>query len=83
MYRVIIERRAAKEIERLPAEIIQGVIDTIKSLKSNPRPHNVKRLVGEIGWRIRISDYRILYVIDDSQRLITIYRIKHRREAYR
>lgn len=83
MYRVIIEHRAAKEIERLPPKIIQRVIDTIKSLKLNPRPHNVKKLIGWVGWRIRISDYRILYVIDDSQDLITIYRVKHRREAYK
>lgn len=82
-YRVIIERRAVKEIESLPGEIIQGVTDTIKNLKSNPRPHGVKKLIGEEGWRIRIRDYRILYTIDDSRRLVAIYRVKHRRESYR
>ena len=83
LYRVIIERRAAKEIESLPNEIIQAVTDAIKNLKSNPRPQGVKKLIGEEGWRIRIRDYRILYIIDDSQRLISIYRVKHRREVYR
>lgn len=83
MYRIIIEHRAVKEIESLPSEIIQRVTDTIKSLETNPRPYGVKKLTGNIGWRIRIRDYRILYTIDDVRRLIVIYRVKHRRESYR
>lgn len=83
MYRIIIERRAARQIESFSDEIIQCITEAIKGLKSNPRPPGVKKLVGEDGWRIRIRDYRILYTIDDNQRLLTIYRVKHRREAYR
>ncbi|HAZ10341.1 MAG TPA: type II toxin-antitoxin system mRNA interferase toxin, RelE/StbE family [Candidatus Omnitrophica bacterium] len=83
MYRIIIERKAAKEIECLPNDTIQRVTDAIKNLKLNPRPHGSKKLTGEAGWRVRIGDYRILYTIDDSQKLITIYRVKHRKEAYR
>lgn len=83
MYKIIVEHRAAKEISFLPNDIIQRITDAIGGLKSNPRPYGVKKLIGEVGWRIRIRDYRILYTIDDKQKLITIYRIKHRREAYR
>lgn len=83
MYKIIIEQRAIKEIESLPNEIIQDIIDSIRQLKTNPRPYGVKKLTGGIGWRIRVRDYRILYTIDDKQKLITIYRVRHRREAYR
>jgi len=83
MYKIIIERRAAKEIESLPNDMIQHVTDAIGHLKSTPRPHGVKKLIGENGWRIRARDYRILFTIDDTQKVITIYRIRHRREAYR
>lgn len=31
----------------------------------------------------RVSGYRILYEIGDSEKTVTEYRIKHRREAYR
>lgn len=74
MYRIIIENRAAKEIESLPDDIIQRVTDAIKGLKSNPRPHGVKKLIGEDGWRMKIRTYRLLYTIDDKQRLISVYR---------
>ena len=83
MYKIIVERRATKEIESLPDNIIQKIIDTIKSLRASPRPHGVKKLLGEIGWRIRVGSYRILYTIDDGKKVVTVYRIKHRREAYR
>ena len=83
MYNIIFERRAAKEVKSLPTDIIPQVFNAIESLKLNPRPHNVKKLIGEDGWRIRVRDYRILYTIDDSQKVIAVYRIKHRRDAYR
>jgi len=83
MYRVIVERRASKEIEALPNDVIQRVIDAIETFKSFPRPSGVKKLIGGGGWRVRVGDYRVLYTIDDSQKLVTVYRVKHRREAYR
>ncbi len=83
MYKVIIENKAIKEIERLDREILDRVIKVIQSLKQNPRPLEVKKLFAEDGWRIRIGDYRVLYTIDDKQKLITIYRVKHRKEVYR
>ena len=83
IYRIIIENRAAKEIESLSDDIIQRVTDIIKGLESNPRPHGVKKLAGKDGWRIKIRTYRILYTIDNNQKLISVYRVKHRRDAYR
>lgn len=83
MYRVIVEQKAAKEINVLPDSVLQLVFDAIEHLKFKPRLHGVKKLVGEIGWRIRVRDYRILYTIDDKAKVITIYRVKHRKDAYR
>jgi mRNA interferase RelE/StbE len=40
-------------------------------------------LSGGDGYRLRVSDYRILHDIDDPAKRINIYRIKHRREVYR
>ncbi|MCZ6777004.1 MAG: type II toxin-antitoxin system RelE/ParE family toxin [Ignavibacteria bacterium] len=34
-------------------------------------------------WRIRTGDYRVLYKIDDNTRIVTVFRVVHRREAYR
>ena len=38
---------------------------------------------GGSQWRIRMGDYRILYEIDDAKNIVKVYRIAHRKEAYR
>ena len=83
MYHITIENRAAKEIDSLPEDILRLVVDAIEDLKSNPRPYGVKKLIGQNGWRIRIRTYRVLFTIDDTRKVIAIYRVKHRRESYR
>jgi mRNA interferase RelE/StbE len=34
-------------------------------------------------WRIRVGDYRIVYEIQDTQVLILVLRIGHRKDIYR
>jgi mRNA interferase RelE/StbE len=44
----------------------------------------VKALKGHRPWlRTRVGDYRIVYAVDDSARVITVAAIGHRREVYR
>ncbi len=83
MYRLIIENRAAKEVELLHGEMLDRVVKAIDSLKQNPRPQGIKKLFMDDGWRIRVGDYRVLYTIDDKQKVVTVYRVKHRKEVYR
>ena len=83
MYRLIIENRAAKEVDSLRGEMLDRLVKAIGLLKQNPRPHGVRKLFVDDGWRIRVGDYRLLYTIDDKQKVVTVYRVKHRKEAYR
>jgi mRNA interferase RelE/StbE len=32
---------------------------------------------------IRVGDYRVVYAVDDAERLVPVARIAHRREVYR
>ncbi|MDI6735647.1 MAG: type II toxin-antitoxin system RelE/ParE family toxin [bacterium] len=84
-YRVRIEDSVKDEIRYLTRKEIRQLDKAILNLVENPRPVGVKKLVGREreGWRIKVGHYRILYKIDDKERLVTIYRIKHRKEAYR
>ena len=84
-YRVELENRAIRELRDLPAQIAQRVDRAINGLTENPLPTGAIRVRGRVGdgWRIGVGDYRILYTVDDEQNLVRIYRIRHRREAYR
>ncbi|WP_414625276.1 type II toxin-antitoxin system RelE family toxin [Calothrix sp. CCY 0018] len=48
-----------------------------------PRPNEVKKLQDDDLYRIRVGDYRIVYQIDDDIVLVSVVKVKHRREVYR
>jgi len=61
----------------------RSVKEKILPLSANPRPFGCQKLTNEDGYRIRAGNFRILYRIDDNAKEVLLYRIKHRREAYR
>jgi len=83
MYNVRILRRAIKDITKLPKGYARLTSQHIERLQENPRPPDAKKLKGTADYSLRVGVYRILYDIDDKSRIVTVYRVKHRREAYR
>ena len=84
MYRVLLERAAEKGLARLSTEIHTRIIAAIQSLAQNPRPSGCRKLAGsQHDWRIRVGDYRVIYEIADTIRVVRINRVRHRREVYR
>jgi mRNA interferase RelE/StbE len=83
MYRVDLRRHAQKSLDKLPKSDFQTVIEAIKSLAQTPRPRGIEKVKSTGLWRIRQGDYRIVYAIDDTEHVITIVRVGHRREIYR
>jgi mRNA interferase RelE/StbE len=83
VYRVRYERQAARQLDDLPLEVYRRVDSAIEHLALNPHPPGCLKLSAEEGYRIRIGKYRVLYTVDDQTKSITIYRVKHRSQAYR
>jgi mRNA interferase RelE/StbE len=82
-YRLKIIQKAQKDLDDITTRDFHSVKEKILSLGANPRPFGSKKLTLDGGHRIRCGDFRVLYRIDDSSKEVIIYRIKHRREAYR
>ncbi|MBI3553195.1 MAG: type II toxin-antitoxin system RelE/ParE family toxin [Elusimicrobia bacterium] len=82
-YRVEFETRARKEFLDLPNEAVRRLSPVFDDLAADPRPPGAKKLAGVDGYRIRKGDYRVLYKIDDKNRLVRVFRVGHRREVYR
>ena len=83
-YDIKIISRAEKDLNAISDSHDFGAIkNKILSFSGNPRPFGCQKLTNEEGYRIRTGDFRILYRIDDGAKEVIIYRIKHRREAYR
>ena len=83
MYKLKIISQAQKDLNQLQGKIFYNIKSAILELAADPRPYGVTKLTNENGYRIRIGDYRALYRIDDKLKEVFIYRIKHRKEAYR
>ena len=83
-YAVTFSRSARKELEKLPPQLVERLFPKIESLASQPRPAGCKKLKGgQDLWRIRLGDYRVIYLLDDGRRTVDVVAVRHRSEAYR
>jgi len=82
-YAVEVKPAARKELEALTDTVLARVFHKIESLSVAPRPAGCKKLKGyKDHWRIRIGDWRVVYIIDDVAKLVSVTRIAHRRDVY-
>lgn len=83
MYDLRVDERVERELRRIPANIRDKLRIKMKRLANNPRPYGCIKLSDEEGYRIRQGDYRVLYEIDDAEKIVKIYRAGHRSDVYR
>ena len=82
-YTLEIKHSAQKELDALDDSLFVRIDRKILALADNPRPPGCKKLKGyRDQWRVRVGDWRIVYLIDDAANLVTIIRVAHRREVY-
>lgn len=81
-YVIKITNFAEKKIKKLNQQLRTEIINLIYELSENPRPFGYKKLKGREAYRIRKGDYRIIYEIKDSQLIITVIDVGHRRDIY-
>lgn len=81
-YTVYIERGAEKDIGRLPSRVSDKVDERILLLGTEPRPRGCRK-VGFALYRIIVGDYRIVYSVDDGEKEVRIWIVRHRRDVYR
>jgi len=84
VYSVFYTSAVHRQLRRLPRDITAQVVAAVESLSRNPRTPHTEKLEGSTAaYRLRVGRYRLLYTIDDRIKRVAIYRIAHRREAYR
>jgi mRNA interferase RelE/StbE len=72
-----------KQLQQLPRPVFAAALRMIVGLANQPRPVGAVKLVGSKNdRRVRISEYRIVYEINDQAQTVTVFRVAHRREVY-
>ena len=83
IYEVELKPRAVKDLKHLQKTETLRIVQALEQLK-NDMFGDVKRLTNFTPpeYRLRVGNYRVLFELTDDFRII-VYRIVHRREAYR
>lgn len=81
-YAIEIEINAARQLRKIQNPALARLNAKILSLAIEPRPDGVVKLTGSGGYRVRVGDYRIVYTIEDSIRVVSIVRVSHRSNVY-
>jgi mRNA interferase RelE/StbE len=76
---------ALRELRKLDSQTARRVLRAVTGLTTDPRPAGVRALSGEPSgtMRLRVGNYRVVYLIDDGQVRVLVVRVAHRREVYR
>jgi mRNA interferase RelE/StbE len=82
-YSIFFKDSVRKDLDFIPNNSLQRIMDRIGSLAENPRPVGCEKLSGQEKYRIRQGDYRIIYSIQDTQLTVWVVKVGHRREVYR
>ena len=84
-YKLQIKESAAKELESLGTKKDrERIVTRINALAAAPRPPGSEKLGGEENkYRVRQGNYRIVYSVDDRNRMVVITKIGDRKEVYR
>jgi mRNA interferase RelE/StbE len=73
----------AKDPRGIPRGDVQRILARIEILRSDPRPTDCEKLSGQERYRVRQGRYRILYRVADTELVVEIVKVGHRREVYR
>ena len=83
-YTVVLRPAAAKDLKQLPKPAQRRVGEAIDGLAKDPRPQGCEQLKGTEGFlRIRVGEYRIIYVVESRKIIVLVLRIGHRKDVYR
>lgn len=83
MYNLKFKQSVAKDLKKIGREDGEKILKAIKE-KLLSDPSCGKRLKGNLAaiWSFRTGDYRVLYTFNDSELVVLVLRIGHRREVY-
>jgi len=80
-YEVRFKPKADKDLDSLQPDMAKRVIEKITRLQTNLEG-DVKRLTNFTPeYRLRVGNYRVLFEVEGNS--VIVYRIVHRRDAYR
>ena len=83
MYLIEFTHHADKALAKLPRNVRELVMNKIEGLARDPfGAANVKQLVGQPGWRLRVGDWRVIYDVQQKWLVVRVLRVAPRGGVY-
>ena len=86
MYEVRLERPIIRIVRKLPVPDRQRLLAELEVLRTTPRGlgKKIKKLTNvKHGYRLRVGDWRVLYLVIEAEKMVTVYAIDRRDKAYK
>jgi mRNA interferase RelE/StbE len=84
VYDLQISKTAKKVLQKLPRDLLARLSKAIDALSSDPRPAGCKKLTGQDDlYRVRVGDWRIIYLVEDERLIVLVVEVAPRGGAYR
>lgn len=82
-YSVVIPKQVQKQLDKLPEQVYQRILKKLRLLEDEPRPSGAIKLKGmDDEYRLRVSNYRLRYKVDDDKQVVILSRCQHRKNVY-
>ena len=81
-YRIELRPAAVRALRQLDPPVRRRLQGAIALLAHDPRPPAARALNGRPGLRVRVGDYRIIYMVADDVLLVVVVTLGHRRDVY-
>ena len=84
MFTIEYSKTARKALKSMPGNTARLIMEKIEALASDPlvANNNVKKLTNHPGYRLRVGNWRVVYLVHEQALLIAVVRIAPRGDAY-
>ena len=80
-YEVGFTEPAKKQLGKLEKVMQDRIIAALERIRIRPGAY-VSKLVGDVSYKLRVGDYRILMEIDWTEQRILVHKVAHRKNVY-
>ena len=80
---LVFKESVFRDLKDIPKQDIKRILERIDSLREEPRPPGSVKLSGKEYYRVRQGNFRIIYEIQNTQLVVIVIKVGHRREVYR
>jgi mRNA interferase RelE/StbE len=82
-FNLVFKESVSKDLKDVSKQDVQRILERTDALRNDPHPFGSVKLSGKEYYRVRQGNYRIIYEVQDTQLVIILIKVGHRRDVYR